>query len=97
VCSSDLFQERCFIQAYRVAEDAPVVRRYFDICRARGYETSVVDTFGGSDNNALAQHGITGVVLPSAMHRCHSCGEYTSVAELAAVAALTADLVLSRT
>lgn len=91
------FQERCFIQAYRVAEDAPVVRRYFDICRARGYETSVVDTFGGSDNNVLAQHGITGVVLPSAMHRCHSCGEYTSVAELAAVASLTADLVLSRT
>lgn len=91
------FQERCFIQAYRVAEDAPVVRRYFDACRARGYETSVVDTFGGSDNNVLAQHGITGVVLPSAMHRCHSCGEYTSVAELAAVAALTADLVLSRT
>ena len=91
------FQERCFIQAYRVVEDAPVVRRYFDACRARGYETSVVDTFGGSDNNVLSQHGITGVVLPSAMHRCHSCGEYTSVGELAAVAALTADLVLSRT
>lgn len=91
------FTDRCFIRAYRVKEDAPVVQRYFAVCRSRGYETAAVDTFGGSDNNVLSAHGITGVVLPSAMHRCHSCGEYTSVKELAAVAELTADLILSRT
>ena len=38
----------------------------------------------------------TGIVMPAAMHRCHSCQEYTSVQELTAVAEVTADLVLSR-
>ena len=43
-----------------------------------------------------AASGITGIVMPAAMHRCHSCQEYTSVQELTAVAEVTADLVLSR-
>ena len=71
-------------------------QRYFRACRAREYETRTVTTFGGSDNNLLAASGITGIVMPAAMHRCHSCQEYTSEQELTAVAEVTADLVLSR-
>ena len=77
-------------------EDAPAVQRYFRACRARGYETRTVTTFGGSDNNILLANGITGIVMPAAMHRCHSREEYTSIQEMAAVAEITADLVLGR-
>lgn len=91
-----LFRDKCFLRAYCLSETAPVVRRYARICRARGYETKAVATFGGSDNNLLSAHGIEGIVMAAAMHGCHSCGEYTSVDELAAVAEVTADLVQSR-
>ena len=90
------FSEKCFLRAYRLPETAPVVQRYFRACRARGYETRAVTSFGGSDNNQLSAHGIQGIVVPSAFHLCHSCREYTSVQELTAVAEVTADLVLSR-
>lgn len=90
------FTERCFLTAYQVPEDAPAVQRYFRACRARGYETRTVTTFGGSDNNILLANGITGIVMPAAMHRCHSREEYTSIQEMAAVAEITADLVLGR-
>ncbi len=69
---------------------------FFDICRRKGYKLKSVTTFGGSDNHLLAAHGIRGVVLPAAMHACHSCAETTSVDELAAVAEVTAELVQSR-
>ena len=90
------FSEKCFLRAYRLPETAPVVQRYFRACRARGYETRTVTTFGGSDNNILLANGITGIVMPAAMHRCHSREEYTSIQEMAAVAEITADLVLGR-
>ena len=90
------YRDKCFIRAYQIPASAPVVQRYFRACRTRGYETRTVTTFGGSDNNLLAASGITGIVMPAAMHRCHSCQEYTSVQELTAVAEVTADLVLSR-
>lgn len=79
-----------------LAETAPVVQRYFQVCRERGYETKAVTTFGGSDNNCFAANGIDGIVMAAAMHNCHSCQEYTSVQELATVAEVTAALVLSR-
>lgn len=90
------FSEKCFLQAYRLPETAPVVQRYFQVCQARGYDVRTVTSFGGSDNNLLAAHGIDGIVVPSAMHLCHSCQEYTSVQELAALAEIVADLVLSQ-
>lgn len=42
-------------------------------CRARGYETWTVTTFGGSDNRLPVANGITGIVMPSAMHCRRSC------------------------
>lgn len=48
-------------------------QRYFRACRARGYETWTVTTFGGSDNRLPVANGITGIVMPSAMHCRRSC------------------------
>ncbi|MGN1014947.1 MAG: peptidase T, partial [Butyricicoccus sp.] len=52
-------------------------------------------TFGGSDNNHLAQHGIAGIVPATAMNQCHTCQEYTTVQELARAAQLAAALMTS--
>lgn len=90
-----VFDSRYFLRAYQTPEEAPVVRRYFRVCAQRGHRTRCVRTFGGSDNNVLALHGIQGIVMPSAMHKCHSLEEHTSAAELTETAAIVAELLLS--
>ena len=51
------------------------------------------DTFGGSDNNVVALHGLRGLVLAAAMELVHTTEEYTTVAELARSAELTLKLM----
>ncbi|MCE5188534.1 MAG: M20/M25/M40 family metallo-hydrolase [Eubacteriales bacterium] len=87
------FSSKCLVQAYHTPADAAVVSRYFRVCKAYGHKTEAVSTFGGSDNNILAQRGISGIVLPSAMHACHSGAEYTTVEELCRLAELLAGLM----
>jgi tripeptide aminopeptidase len=88
------FSCECLVQAYSVSESTPVVQRYFDVCRKRGYRTECVQTLGGSDNNILAAHGISGIVAASAMHACHSCSEYTTIKELSQLTEIVMDLML---
>lgn len=89
------FSSKCLITAYHTPEDAKVVQRYFRACEKRGLKTKTVQTFGGSDNNILSQRGIQGIVIPSAMHACHSSAEYTTVDELVLLAELLTDLLCS--
>lgn len=89
------FSSKCLITAYHTPEDAPVVQRYVRACEEYGIQTDAVRTFGGSDNNILAQRGISGVVIASAMHNCHSSAEYTSVDELSLLAELLMRLMLT--
>jgi len=68
--------------AYRTPPDAPVVRRFQRACEELGFEPVLQNTFGGSDNNRFALHGIQGIVLACAMNDVHSTAEWTSVSEL---------------
>ncbi len=79
--------------AYETAPDHPVVKRYEAVCQRLGYEPVLTKTFGGSDNNSLAQRDIKGIVIANAMHDCHSTSEYTTVAELTGIAAITLALM----
>lgn len=76
------------ITAYQTPEDHPVVVRYQKACRALGLPCTLMPTFGGSDNNHLAVHGIRGIVPATAMNQVHTCGEYTTVSQLQAAAQL---------
>lgn len=89
-------RERCLFHAYHVPTDAPVARRYRKVCEKLGHKAAFTATFGGSDNNWLAANGIQGIVVASAMHGCHTCGEYTTVQEMAEIAQITADLLCER-
>lgn len=80
--------------AYSVEPDAPVVQRHLRCCTQNGIPCVLTKTFGGSDNNTFSEHGISGIVLASAMHQSHSTEEYTTVDDLTALAELTLSLML---
>jgi tripeptide aminopeptidase len=79
--------------AYDVPEGAPVVRRFVRACEKLGLPGELTYTLGGSDNNILALHGITGIVLSCGMREVHSTGEYTEADDLVRGAELVAALL----
>lgn len=82
-------------QAYKTPLNHTVVKRFEAVCNKLDLPFSLVETFGGSDNNVLSEHGIIGIVLACAMNGCHSCGEYTTVDELTRIAEVTRELMIS--
>jgi len=68
--------------AYRIEENAQVIRNFEETCRKLNIEPNRTITLGGSDNNNFALHGIKGIVLACAMEQVHSCQEYARVEEL---------------
>ena len=78
------------IHAYRVKEDAPVLRRLHRALERLGCgEAKLVDTFGGSDNNRFHSAGVCGVVLACAMENVHTTAETCDLDELQKSAELT--------
>lgn len=88
------FEKRQGCRAYETAFDHPVTVRYQKACKALGLPGGLEATFGGSDNNYLSQNGLTGLVLATAMNRCHSKEEYTTVGELCNIASLVRAILL---
>lgn len=82
--------------AYRTDSEHNVVKRFEKACMQNGIPVKLCQTFGGSDNNYLAQYGIDGVVLATAMNNCHTCAEYTTVYELERAARLAFNLMTSK-
>ena len=82
--------------AYETPVKHPVVRRFESACDALRLPVALIKTFGGSDNNVLAQNGITGLVLANAMNRIHALDEFTTVDELSNIADLTLALMTCR-
>ena len=90
------FEDKALCRAYLVDKNEPVVRRFEAACKTLGVEPELVSTYGGSDNNHFFHHGVRGVVVACGMNNCHSCGEYSSAADLTAAAKLVETLILSR-
>lgn len=87
------FEPTVQAMAYETPLDHPVVARFEAACRQLELEPRLAPTFGGSDNNSLAQRGVRGIVLANAMNQCHSTEEFTTVDELARIAELTLTLM----
>lgn len=84
------------VTAYRVDPAHPVVNRFKTACGALHLPVHLCQTFGGSDNNYLVRHGVSGMVVATAMNNCHSCDEYTTAEELDRAANLALALMLSK-
>jgi tripeptide aminopeptidase len=87
--------EQC-VSAYYVDENHPVAERFRKACEAMGLNPSIVETYGGSDNNQYVPKGINGLVVSTGMNNCHSCDEYTTVGQLTRAAELALTLMRSK-
>ncbi len=87
------FEHAKHIRAFCVRDDNPVVQRFKRVCTKMGLSGECAPTFGGSDNNVLAQHGIDGIVVSTAMNNCHSVDEFTTVDGLTKAAELALALM----
>lgn len=70
------------LTAYQTPLDSSVVRRFLRACKKTGISPHIHSTFGGSDQNNFALHGITGLVMACSMHEVHSLSEYSNLHEL---------------
>lgn len=82
-------------RAYQTPLESAVVRRFERTCKSLSLPVQLDKTFGGSDHNCLAAKGISGLVIASGMHNCHTCQEYTTIDELTQAAELVLALILS--
>lgn len=80
-------------EAYVTRLDHPVIKRFEKACQELELPLLLRQTFGGSDNNHIAKRNIHGIVVATAMNRCHSCEEYTTADELYRIAELTVSLM----
>jgi di/tripeptidase len=80
-------------RAYRVPQDAPVVRHFERACAQLGMEAQGFSTFGGSDNNVAVACGIPGIVIANGMRLPHSTHEHVLPGDLRRVQALVEALL----
>ncbi len=90
VCS---FQTEIQMTAYETDRDAPVTQRFLGACQRLGLKGELIETYGGSDQNNFALHGISGLVLSCGMREVHSVREYIFTEDLVMGAGLVAELV----
>ena len=84
------------LHAYETDREAAVVKRFERVCKKLSLPCTLTETFGGSDNNNFALHGISGIVISCGMYQCHSTEEYTYEKDLRTGAALVAALASER-
>ena len=82
-------------KAYKTPTSHHAVLRFERACNALGLPVILKKTMGGSDNNVIAQGGVTGIVVANAMNRCHARDEFTTIEELTMSAKLTLTLMTS--
>lgn len=81
-----VWEQQVDIRAYEANRNGDLVRLYEQACSKVGITPKLQKTFGGSDNNVFAEHGMEGLVIATSMNNVHSCGEYANVNEIAQVA-----------
>lgn len=90
------FKVEIHCEAYEIPINHSVIKRFEKVSNELKLPTTLVETFGGSDNNVLTKQGINGIVIANAMNQCHSCEEYTTIEELCNIAELTTSLMISQ-
>lgn len=83
------------VVAYETNLDTVTVKRFEKVCEILGRKPDLIRSFGGSDNNVFAQHGIAGIVVATAMNDCHTTKEWTTKSEMKKAAELALNLMLS--
>jgi tripeptide aminopeptidase len=91
--AESILESRIDLIAYETDQTAPAVQNFLSACRKLEIQPHLTQTFGGSDNNNFALHGIAGIVLSCGMEQVHSTEEYIRVSDLSLGAQLVAHLI----
>ena len=81
------------VHAYRIGHDEEVVSRFVRAARAASLTPRLGVTCGAADNNHFVRHGLSGIVVASAMQNVHTVNEYTTVDDMEACARLILALI----
>ena len=80
--------------AYNIDVNQDIIKDYNNaISKLNNDKINYIKTFGGSDNNNLNMHGISGVVIGNGMRNVHSKDEYILIKDLEDTAKLILKLV----
>ena len=80
------------IIAYETPLNGKTAENYRKAVEKAGLSPKFEKTFGGSDNNVFARHGIEGLVIATSMNQVHSCCEYCSIPEIRQVSEILVNL-----
>ena len=89
------FSHKVHIRSYETPAKSGAAQRFLEACRKLGLSGELTETFGGSDQNPLSQHGLQGLVLSNGMYKMHTTEEYTTSEDLWQGSRLAAALILS--
>lgn len=89
------FEHTVHIHSYATEIDSTVARRFMQVCSELGLGGTLTETFGGSDQNPLAEYGVQGLVLSNGMYQMHTTSEYTTIEDLWQGSRLVAALIQS--
>jgi len=84
------------IKAYETTINSSVAQRFMQVCKNSKVPCRIHSTFGGSDQNNFALHGIDGLVIACGMHEVHSTREYSHLKELEDCVRLVMELMTYR-
>lgn len=82
------------ITAYETPFEHRVVQRFIRACEKVNIQSNIHSTFGGSDQNNFALHGITGLVIACGMNEVHSTREYSNINDLENCVRLVMNLMI---
>ena len=91
--ANSAFTKEIHLKAYETDKTSSCVQNFQQAAHTLGLSGELTQTFGGSDNNPFAEHGIKGLVLSNGMYNPHSVNEYTTIHELLRGMALVQQLI----
>lgn len=80
-------------EAFKHAEDAPVIRRVAQAMTAAGLNPALKPSGGGSDANNMCACGMQAVVVGTGMDKVHTTAEQIAVADLESTARMVLELI----
>lgn len=86
------WNETVNIQAYETGLDSAVAKNYVKAVEKQKLVPVFEKTFGGSDKNVFAHHGIEGLVIATSMNQVHSYREYTNLTEIGQAIEILVDI-----
>ena len=82
------------LTAYKTPENSKAFSLYKTACEKCGVTPQFIETFGGSDNNNFALHGIEGLVVSVGYRKAHTRQEYIYADDMAKITEILTEILI---